>query len=364
MMTFYSKLATRQPRIRWRRYVRALWRDARALCHEFRGPILIFLITVIVGGYVYGELYHHARGVAIALIDRPYIMMELMITQPPGDVPPEWYLVLFWYFLPVVFVFIVGLGAADFVHLVFSPDERRDSWREAVASTYRNHIIVLGAGHVGSRVIRALIEMGQEVVAMDKSPDPGVEEVLQELKVPLIIGDGRVSSTLEKAGLREARSLVICTGNDHINLEVIMQARDMNPALRIIVRVWDDRYANQIARFMNVQAVISSSDLAAPAFAGAALGIEITQIMRVGDEEYSTTHLTVEPGSFLDGETVGQLQREEDIDIVLHSRGSQSDVQPKHDVVVQAGDTLVIFARHKTILKIVTRNRPGKRRAK
>jgi hypothetical protein len=141
-------------------------------------PILAFVLVTVVGGFIYGELYYQARGVTIPLIARPYIMLQLMILETPEDAPSEWQLVLFWYLLPPIFVFIVGNGVVDFVRLFFNRDARRDAWEEAVASTYRNHVIVFGAGHVGLRVVRALVDMGFDVVVIDNSPDPGVEETL------------------------------------------------------------------------------------------------------------------------------------------------------------------------------------------
>ena len=328
------------------RKLRAYWHDLWALWSEFKVPILGFLLVTLVGGFIYGELYYLARGETIPLIDRPYIMLQLMVLETPEDAPPEWFLVAFWYALPPIFVFLGALGAADFVRLFFNRSERLDAWMEAVASTYRNHIIVFGAGHVGLRVIRTLAQMGFDVVVVDNSPDPGVDETLQALDVPLLVADGRLPSTLQKAGLPYADAFVVCTGNDHINLEAVMKARDMNPDVRIVARMWDDQFAKQVGRFMNVQSVLSSSDLAAPAFAGAALGIDITQTLEINGQEYSMLRLTVAPNSFMDGQTVGDLQRENDMDIVLHGCNGDNEVQPPRATVVRAGDTVVIFARH------------------
>jgi Trk K+ transport system NAD-binding subunit len=226
-----------------------------------------------------------------------------------------------------------------------------------VALSFRNHIIVFGAGHVGLRVIRELVAMGFDVVVIDNAPDPGVSDELSALNVPIIVADGRLTATLEKAQLPHADAFLACTGNDHINLEVIMKARDMNPEVRIVLRAWDTAFANQIERFMNVQSVLSSSDLSAPAFAGAAVGIEITQTLEVNGVEYSMVRLNVAPGSFLDGASVGALQTDNDMDIVLFGRNTDAEVQPARDLIVQAGDTLVIFARHDNILSVIARNR-------
>lgn len=354
-----SRLVTSRRRAaRSVRKLRAMWHDTLALWREFRTPLLLFALVTVGGGFVYGELWYLARQEYYALDVRPLMMLQLMILESPSDIPSEWYLVIFWYVLPLIGVFIVGLGAADFMRLFFNRDERRDAWGEAVAATFRHHIIVFGAGHVGLRVIRELVHLGFDVVVIDNDPDPGVDEDLKRLDVPLIMADGRVAITLEKAGICEADSFIACTGNDHINLEVVMKARDMNPDLRIVLRAWDTGFANQVERFMNVQSVLSSSDLAAPAFAGAAVGIEITQTLKVNGTEYSMVRLTVKAGSFMDGETVGKLQQENNMDIVLFGRGEESaDVQPSRDLVVRAGDTLVIFAEHQNILSVIARSR-------
>ena len=352
-----SQLVTHRPKwaITLRKF-RAMWHDTAALAREFRTPILLFLLVTIGGGFLYGELWYYARGEYYALDVRPLMMLQLMILESPSEIPAEWYLIIFWYSLPPLGVFIVGLGAADFMRLFFNRDERRDAWGEAVALTFRHHVIVFGAGHVGLRVIRELVHMGFDVVAIDNDPDPGVEEEMSRLDVPVIVADGRLNSTLEKAQLRHADAFIACIGDDHINLEVVMKARDMNPDIRIVLRVWDTGFANQVERFMNVQSVLSSSDLSAPAFAGAAVGIEITQTLRVNGHEYSMVRLTVAEGSFLAGETIGTLQQENDMDIVLYGNGEETDVQPPRDKVVQPGDTLVIFARHDNILTVIARN--------
>ena len=339
------------------RQLRAMWHDTNALWREFRFPVLLFVLVTVGGGFVYGELYYHTYDHYYELDVRPYLMLQLMIMESPSEVPPDWYLIIFWYLMPLLGVVILGLGAADFLRLFFNRNERRDAWGEAVALSYRNHTIVFGAGHVGLRVIHELVEMGFDVLAIDNDPDPGVDDALNRLHVPLIVADGRLASTLEKAQLVHADALVACTGNDHVNLEVIMKARDMHPGLRIVMRAWDTQLTRQIERFLNVQSVLSSSDLSAPAFAGAAVGIEITQTIQVNGTEYSTVRLNVEPGSFMDGQTVGKLQTENNMDIVLYGRGDEVEVQPSREMIVQAGDVLVIFAQHNHILRVIARNR-------
>jgi len=335
---------------------RATWRNLRVLWREFRVPVIIFLVAVIGGGWLYGELWAQAGYAPKPFIDLPYLMATMMIVSSPDDLPTETRLVIFWYAMPLIGAYIAARGLSDFFNLFLKPHEHRNAWEEAVASTYQNHVIILGVGHLGTRVVRALVAMGFDVVAIDRSTEPEKLAELERLKVPLVVGDGRLESALETAGIRRARALIVCTSNDHMNLEVTMRARDLNPAIRIVVRMWEDQFAAQIRRFMNVEAVLSASDLAAPSFAAYALGIEITQTFIINGEDFSMIRLEVAPMSFLDGKTIGFLQESESLDIVLHSRETQVRVHPADDEVVRAGDTLVIFAQHRKITDVISRN--------
>lgn len=351
-------IVTNQARVRRRRWLRALYHDTRALLQEFRWPLLAFVLAVFFGGWLYGELMVFAGYERMPYFDLPYIMLALMILESPMDVPREWYLVIFWYILPPIGVYIIGRGAVDFVRLFFNRNERRNAWELAVASTYHQHIIVAGVGHVGMRVVRTLAQMGFEVIALDVSMSVEAGEELRGMDVPIVLGDARTTLAMRDAGLERARALVVCTSNDHINLEITMRARDLNPNIRIVTRMWDDRFAEQLKRFLNVE-VMSASDLAAPAFAGSAVNIEVTQTLRVAGEEFSMIQIRVAEGSFMDGQTIAFLQEDEGVDIVLHGHNGQpAVVHPSGNQMVMAGDALVLFARHSKITEIVARNRP------
>jgi Trk K+ transport system NAD-binding subunit len=360
----HSRLATtgRRPRrARALRRLRAGWYHVAALGREFRVPLLGFVVATVVGGFFYGELHAWARGseAAIPYFDRPYTMLQLMLLEAPEDVPREWFLALFWYAMPAIFIVLVGLGAADFLDLFFNREDDRDRWSEALAMTYRHHAVVLGAGGVGLRVVRDLRDMGMEVVVVDNSPDPEAEQALSRLGAPVVHGDARLSGTLERAGLPGADVFVACTGDDRINLESAMKAREVCPDVRIVARVWDREFGHQMERFGLADQVLSAADLSAPAFAGAALGMDITQTVELNGAEYSTIRLTATPKSFLVQRSVGQIERDNQLEIVLIGHEGTMTVDPEPDARIEPGDDVVVFARHDRILEVVTRNRAG-----
>ena len=341
--------------------LRVGWHDTRALLREFRHPLLIVLAAVFIGGFVYMQLNNnHSDNMPLNYVDMPYIMLALMVLEASIDVPNEPHLIVFWYIMPLLAVYVVGRGAVDFLRLFIDREQRRSAWGIAVASTFKRHIIVVGIGHTGIRIVRELTQMGFEVVAVDVGADKDAQDRLQEVDVPLITGDGRLVTVLEDAGLRRANAVVVATSNDHVNLEVTMRVRDMHPHIRLVTRMWDRRLANQMERFFDVE-VLSASDLAAPAFAGAAVDAEITQNLHVAGLEYSMIRLMVRDGSFLDGQTVENIQNSEGVDIVLLYRAefASPDVHPRGEIQVRGGDTLVLFANHDRITDLIGRNEAG-----
>ena len=356
-----SRLATPRRRSPLVGRIRAAITHVSALLREFRVPIVGFTVCTIGGGMLYGVLYQAIRGEYIPLVDRPYLMLQLMLLEAPEAVPPELPLVAFFYLMPVLFIVLVGLGAADFLDLFFNREDNRDRWGEAIAMTYKHHAIVLGAGHVGLRVVRDLHDMGMDVAVIDSSPGEAAREALDTWGVPCVMGDVLLTSTLDQAGLGQADVFVACTGNDRLNLEVVMKVRSKNEKVRIIARVWDRSIGDRMERFGLVDTVMSAADLSAPAFAGAALGIEITQTIRIAGQEYSTVRLGVPAGSFLAGGKVGVLEDENDMEVVLVQDGDKVLIDPERDVPIAAGNHVVIFARHDRVLEVVSRNRKAGR---
>ena len=162
-------------------------------------------------------------------------------------------------------------------------------------------------------------------------------------------------------GLPGADVFVACTGDDRINLEAAMKVREIHPDVRIVARVWDRGIGAQMERFGLADVVLSAADLSAPAFAGAALGMEITQTVEVSGQEYSTLRLTAAADSFLVRDPVGRIEKDNHLEVVLVGHDGTMTVDPEGDSRIEPGDDVVVFARHDRILDVVSRNRRGRR---
>src|ERR1700732_4054650 len=81
------------------------------------------------------------------------------------------------------------------------------------------HVVVCGAGNVGSRVTDYLVALGRPVVVVERNPKSDVVERARDNKFDLLTGDATKDTTLELCSLRHAEALVALTDSDTNNLE-------------------------------------------------------------------------------------------------------------------------------------------------
>jgi len=144
------------------------------------------------------------------------------------------------------------------------------------------HIVVVGLGRVGFRVVNELTELGVPVVAVDVDEDRSFLSSLRT-KVPLVVGDARVEETLARANLATARAVVAATDDDAVNLGVGIAAKRMNPRARTVVRLFDAGFARKVESSLGIDAALSASRIAAPTFVAAALYPDVVKAFIVRD---------------------------------------------------------------------------------
>ena len=203
---------------------------------------------------------------------------------------------------------------------------------------------------------RELHNLGQEVVAVERDPRADLLAQVRALGFPIIQDDALRDETLSKAGIERASAVILCTSDDVLNLRMALKARALNSTARIIVRLFDDDFARDISHNFGIDQAFSASALAAPAFAGAATQADISRPITLEGRVLSMGRFVVKPRSGLNGRTVGQLEHEFDVSIVLYRRGTHADLHPPPDITLQAGDSLAIFADPQTLAQIAKIN--------
>jgi len=239
---------------------------------------------------------------------------------------------------------ILAQGAADFGVLLFNRQARGEAWEVAVAETYADHIIIIGLGHLGFRIARALHDLAAPFVIIEKDPEADLVAQAQNWNVPIIRGDALSQSTLRKARADRANTIVIATSDDTMNLQIAIHARAVNPQVRTIVRLFDDEFAREVRQAFGITAAYSASALAAPAFAASAAGLETVQTVTLTDRTLHLSQFTLAEASTLVGLSVAQIEDAYDLTIVLLRRGREVDLHPGNSRALKAADQITVFA--------------------
>ncbi len=339
----------------WRK-IRATWRDTLLLIREFAGPLLAFVLVIAGAGFLYYLLSARAGEPTNSLAESIYLVLALAFLQPVGDFPDHWYLQLFYFLMPIIAFGILAFGLADFGRMFFNRKTRSKEWEMAVASTFQDHVVLIGLGHLGFRVARELHELDQDVVVIELNPKADLIAAAHQMDIPVIQDDGQRNEALLGAGIPQARAIVICTQNDNLNLQIAFKARKMNPDIEVVMRIFDDDFAQTLEEQFGVRAM-SATRMAAPTFAAAAAGVDITRPITVEGESLSLACLNIGDRSLLTGKSVAQIEQDYNVSVVLLRHDSESDYHPAGERQLSAHDVLAVLAGSEQISQLVDDNR-------
>jgi Trk K+ transport system NAD-binding subunit len=213
-----------------------------------------------------------------------YFVLTTMATVGFGDITPcngcaTAHLNL-WQIVPLMatcFVMLVGLTTVA----IFTASVTSGLNAAAVRRTrglrriHRSgHIIVCGAGNVGTLVIDYLRQLGERVVVVERSPDNLLIELARDRKIDLLTGDATNDETITYCTPERAKSLIGVTNSDTANLETALGARSrtregVGEQLHIVLRIDDLSFGRSIKRHFGI-ASFSTTELTAPTIAGLA----------------------------------------------------------------------------------------------
>ncbi|MDN3026383.1 NAD-binding protein [Streptomyces sp. S.PB5] len=177
------------------------------------------------------------------------------------------------------------------------------------------HVVLLGLGKIGTRVLTRLRELHIPVVCVESDPEARGLATARRLRVPVVLGDVTQEGVLEAAKIHRAHALLAVTSADTTNLEAVLYARSVRADLRVVLRLYDDDFATAVYRTLRAahpQASTRSrsvSHLAAPAFAGAMMGRQILGAIPVERRVLLFAALEVAGHPELEGKTVGEAFR-------------------------------------------------------
>ena len=243
--------------------------------------------------------------------------------------------------VPLFGVAVLADGVVRFGHLFFAKRGHAKEWIAVRTQGMENHVIVVGAGRVGYRVTEHLRALGREVVVMENRPDAPLAAALREQGVPVLQEDARTPGALGRCNVARASAVVCSTDDDLVNLNVALDARRVNPRVRVVIRVFDEDLARKVREGFGAEA-LSASGLAAPALAIAALDPRVRHSFQAGDHLFVVSDFVA--GAPLSALTVAELRDRFGALTLSLAHDDSTRPHPPGDTRIVPGDRLLVQA--------------------
>jgi Trk K+ transport system NAD-binding subunit len=213
-------------------------------------------------------------------------------------------------------------------------------------SMFGDHVVVVGLGNVGTRVVAQLHDLGVPVICVDADENARGVSLARRLGVPVVFGDATRDDTLRAVSVANARALLLLTSSDVANLEAALQGRTHREDLRVVLRLFDDDLAERVERGLGIAISRSVSRLAAASFAAAMVERQVIGTMSIGRAAIMIIEVPVAAGSPLDGQPVGTADEPDEARVIaLQHRGvGDLDWRPPANHELRAHDRLIVVA--------------------
>lgn len=331
-------------------WLERLWREwcfMKVVWAAFRLRLAIMVLVLLGGAVLFRGLepekqHTFSRGL--------YYTWSLVFGEPPEEFPDNPVLQLLFFLLPVVGLLVILEGIVEFALILRDRQRNEHIWCTVMASALQDHVILIGLGKLGYRSYRWLRTLNAPCVVIESNPQNQFLEEVRRDGVPLLIGDARRDQTLVDANVGAAKSIILATDNDLVNLEAALDARKLNPTIRVVLRLFDQNMADKIRDGFNIKIAMSQSAISAPTFVMAAVEESIVSSMVVGDELVVMQRWYVQAEGPLGSKTIAEVMSEYGVNVVERQPwGGGSVLFPPPDTMLQGGDELLVQGKFETL---------------
>jgi Trk K+ transport system NAD-binding subunit len=224
----------------------------------------------------------------------------------------------------------------------------------------RDHVVVVGLGSTGIRVVSDLTAAGYDVVVIERDENNRFLSIAAKLDVPVIFGDSTMRQTLESARVDRARGVAVLTQADMQNIGtgiVLLEVLGSDTKVPIVMRVQGRALAAAVNRQFGFENVRSIVDLAAPWFIGAAMGLQVLGTFWVGQRSFMVGGMLVTAGSELDGLRLVDMSTHTRVIAITRQDGPVS-LRPRRDARLKAGDTVYLIGPYRELIATLRKGQP------
>jgi Trk K+ transport system NAD-binding subunit len=322
-------------------------------------PALALTVFLTLGSALVVRMnYENPR---MSFLDALYFASETITTVGFGESPfgqQSTFLRLFVIGLMFAGVIVTAIVVAFLADLLLSQRFLQTAGLRR-ARRMRDHIVIVGLGSVGIRVVTDLAEAGYEVLVIEHDENNRYLPTCAELDVPVIFGNATMRQTLESAGVDRARGVAVLT-QDMPSIEtgiVLLEMLGSDTKVPIVLRVQGRALSTAVNQRFGFENVRSTVDLAAPWFIGAAMGLHVLGTFWVGQRSFMVGGMLVAENSELDGLLMVKMSTQTRVIAIIRPEGPIR-LRPRRDAVLRAGDTVYLIGPYRELIATLRTGQP------
>lgn len=228
-------------------------------------------------------------------------------------------------------------------------DRFRRKRMEKKIRNLRQHCIICGLGATGRYILEEFQKVGQDFVVIETDA-ARIEELYAIAPFLYVHGDATDDRVLEEAGIAHAERLIASLQDDKDNLFVVLSARRLNAALRIIAKVVDIGASREKVKLAGADEVVSPDAIGGLRMASLALRPQVVTFLDLMLREGSATRFEeaeIGSDSRLVGKTIGESKIREEIGLLIvalrHGTAGQFAYNPGAEIALNRGDILYVI---------------------
>jgi Trk K+ transport system NAD-binding subunit len=349
------------------RYVRRLAMSLLDAADRRIALALAALLAVLTASTVVLRLAYHVAGTGhISVLDAAYFTVETVTTVGYGDFAfrgqAPW-LMASGIALMLAGATFVAVFFALLTNIIISRRIEESLGRQRITGL-SGHVLVIGLGSVGMRVVEQLVAAGSEVVVVEKDEHNLRLGQVRALGVPVVIADATLPQVLESVRLASASAVAVLTSDDLANLETGLAVRDQLGPRRgttpVVLRIFDPQLARSVKDSFGFRFVRSTAALAALWFVGAALGLDVLSTFYVGDELLLVARLTITPDGGLHGLQMNDLGARTRV-LAIKRAADRATLEhlPRRTTRFHPDDEAYLIGPYDELLTVLRRDRPA-----
>jgi len=207
------------------------------------------------------------------------------------------------------------------------------------------YLIVVGAGDIGTPLVKLATESGNEVVVIE-SDEERAERASRGYDCLVINDDATSKETLQDAGAERADALISTTDQDATNIMVCLLAQELSVP-NIVSVVHNPEHMNVFEQ-IGVNTMQNPQSLIAEYLYRAVSRPSVVDFMHIG-EEAEVFEITVGPDAPIAGTTLREADEagligEQTLIVAVERAGEETPITPRGNTRIEAGDLLTVYS--------------------